>query len=88
VASYYHDIGKVVRPHFFVENQSSENRHEGINPSLSSLIVTSHVKDGVEMAEEHKLPPPVIAIIREHHGTCLIKYFYHRAVTTAAEEST
>jgi len=88
VASYYHDIGKVVRPHFFVENQSSENRHEGINPSLSSLIVTSHVKDGVEMAEEHKLPPPIIAIIREHHGTCLIKYFYHRAVTTGTEEST
>lgn len=87
VASYYHDIGKVTRPHFFVENQSSENRHNEINPSLSSLIVTSHVKDGVELAEEYRLPPPIIAIIREHHGTCLIKYFYHRAVTGGEETS-
>lgn len=88
VASYYHDIGKVIRPHFFVENQSSENQHNRINPSLSSLVVTSHVKDGLELAEEYKLPPPIMAIIREHHGTCLIKYFYHRAVTTAGEETT
>jgi putative nucleotidyltransferase with HDIG domain len=87
VASYYHDIGKVIRPHFFVENQSSENHHNNINPSLSSLIVTSHVKDGVELAEEYKLPPPIIAIIREHHGTCLIKYFYHRQVTSGADET-
>lgn len=88
VASYYHDIGKVIRPHFFIENQLAENRHNDINPSLSSLVVTSHVKDGVELAEEHRLPPPIIAIIREHHGTCLIKYFYHRAVTSGAEDST
>jgi putative nucleotidyltransferase with HDIG domain len=81
VASYYHDVGKVMRPHFFVENQLGENRHATINPSLSSLIVTSHVRDGVELAEAHRLPPPIIAIIREHHGTCLIKYFYHQAVT-------
>jgi putative nucleotidyltransferase with HDIG domain len=85
VASYNHDVGKVIRPHFFAENQSAENRHHGINPSLSSLIVTSHVKDGVELAEEYKLPPSLIAIIREHHGTCLIKYFYHQAVTTGEE---
>jgi putative nucleotidyltransferase with HDIG domain len=88
VASYYHDIGKVIRPHFFVENQSSENRHNSINPSLSCLVVTSHVKDGVELAEEYRLPPPIINIIREHHGTCLIKYFYHRAMTSGAEENT
>ena len=88
VSSLYHDVGKVIRPHFFVENQLSENRHNSINPSLSSLVVTSHVKDGVELAEEHRLPPPIIAIIKEHHGTCLIKYFYHRAVTSGAEEST
>jgi cyclic-di-AMP phosphodiesterase PgpH len=88
VASYYHDVGKVIRPHFFVENQSSDNRHNNINPSLSSLVVTSHVKDGVELGEEYRLPPPIIAIIREHHGTCLIKYFYHRAVTSGGEEST
>src|SRR5262249_8991743 len=87
VASYYHDIGKVIRPHFFVANQSADNRHNSINPSLSSLVVASHVKDGVELAEEHRLPPPIISIIREHHGTCLIKYFYHRAVT-GGEDST
>jgi putative nucleotidyltransferase with HDIG domain len=87
VASYYHDIGKVIRPHFFVENQLHENRHNDISPSLSSLVVTSHVKDGVELAEEHRLPPPIINIIKEHHGTCLIKYFYHRALTSG-EEST
>ena len=86
VASLYHDVGKVIRPHFFIENQSSENLHNNINPSLSSLIVTSHVKDGVELAEEYRLPPPIIAIIREHHGTCLIKYFYHRAVTSSTDE--
>jgi cyclic-di-AMP phosphodiesterase PgpH len=88
VASYYHDVGKIIRPHFFVENQLSENRHNTINPSLSSLVVTSHVRDGVELAEEHRLPPPLINIIREHHGTCLIKYFYHQAVTSSGEEST
>jgi cyclic-di-AMP phosphodiesterase PgpH len=88
VASYYHDVGKVVRPHFFVENQLAENRHNSINPSLSSLVVTSHVKDGVEIAEEHRLPPPIISIIREHHGTCLIKYFYHQAVTSGGEDNT
>ncbi len=87
VASYYHDVGKVVRPHFFVENQSAHNRHDEINPSLSSLIIASHVKDGVELAEEHRLPPPIISIIREHHGTCLIKYFYHRAVTSGGGEN-
>ncbi|MFN3650567.1 MAG: HD family phosphohydrolase [Armatimonadota bacterium] len=87
VASYYHDIGKIIRPHFFVENQSAENRHNTINPSLSSLVIASHVKDGVELAEEYRLPPPIIAIIREHHGTCLIKYFYHQAVTAAGEEN-
>jgi cyclic-di-AMP phosphodiesterase PgpH len=88
VASYYHDVGKVMRPHFFVENQLGENRHNAINPSLSSLVITSHVKDGVELAEEYRLPPPIIAIIREHHGTCLIKYFYHQAVTSGGEENT
>ncbi len=82
VASLYHDIGKIIRPHFFIENQSTVNRHDEINPSLSSLIIASHVKDGVELAEEHRLPPPIIAIICEHHGTCLIKYFYHRAVSS------
>lgn len=87
VASYYHDIGKVIRPHFFVENQVGENHHSGMSASLSCLVVTAHVRDGVQLAEEHRLPPPLIDIIREHHGTCLIKYFYHRAVTSGGEDS-
>ncbi len=88
VASYYHDIGKVIRPQFFIENQTYENRHNSINPSLSALVVTSHVKDGVELAEEHRLPQPLISIIREHHGTCLVKYFYHQALSEQGDEST
>jgi cyclic-di-AMP phosphodiesterase PgpH len=87
IASYYHDVGKIIRPHFFIENQvGGDNQHNHINPSLSSLVVTAHVRDGVELAEEHRLPPPIINIIREHHGTCLIKYFYHRAMTQGGTE--
>jgi putative nucleotidyltransferase with HDIG domain len=87
VASYYHDIGKMIRPLFFVENQQRENVHNRMTPSLSRLVVTSHVKDGVELAEQFRLPGPVIDIIREHHGTCLIKYFYHQATLAGGEEA-
>jgi cyclic-di-AMP phosphodiesterase PgpH len=87
VASYYHDIGKMIRPQFFVENQQRENVHNRMTPSLSRLVVTSHVKDGVELAEQYRLPAPIIDIIKEHHGTCLIKYFYHQATVTAGEEA-
>lgn len=87
VASLYHDVGKVIRPQFFVENQILENRHNEISPSLSSLIIINHVRDGVKLAEEHRLPPPIIDVIREHHGTCLIKYFYHRAVSVGEAAS-
>jgi putative nucleotidyltransferase with HDIG domain len=86
VASYYHDIGKMVRPQFFVENQQRGNVHDRMTPSLSRLVVTSHVKDGVELADEHHLPAPIIDVIKEHHGTCLIKYFYHQATQSGAEE--
>lgn len=85
VASYYHDIGKMIRPQFFVENQQRGNVHNRMTPSLSRLVVTSHVKDGVELAEQHRLPAPVIDIIKEHHGTCLIKYFYHQATLAGTE---
>lgn len=87
VASYYHDIGKIFRPQFFVENQQQGNRHDSITPMLSRLVVTSHVKDGVELAEQYRLPPPIIDIVREHHGTCLMRYFYHQAVTNAADST-
>lgn len=78
--AYYHDIGKIRRPQFFVENQQFENIHERLNPSLSALVITSHIRDGVELAREWGLPEPIIDGIREHHGTGLVTYFYHQAV--------
>jgi putative nucleotidyltransferase with HDIG domain len=87
VSSYYHDIGKVFRPQFFIENQQRENLHDRMSPSLSRLVVTSHVRDGVALALRHRLPPPVIDIIREHHGTCLIRYFYHQAMTSGEPDA-
>jgi putative nucleotidyltransferase with HDIG domain len=80
VGSYYHDVGKVKRPYFFIDNQFGlENPHDRLSPSLSTLIVTSHVKDGLELAREHKVPEPVQEFIRSHHGTSLVSYFYSRA---------
>ncbi len=81
VGAYYHDIGKCKRPYFFIENQmAGDNPHDKLTPSLSTLILTSHVKDGVEMAKEHKLPQGIIDIIEQHHGTSLASYFYHKAL--------
>ncbi|MDO4539717.1 MAG: HDIG domain-containing protein [Syntrophomonadaceae bacterium] len=82
LGSYYHDIGKVRRPEYFVENQQGmmNNPHENIAPALSALILTSHVKEGAEMAREARLPETVIDFIRSHHGTSLISYFYNIAV--------
>lgn len=80
VASYYHDIGKIRRPHFFIENQNIENAHDRINPTLSALVITSHIKDGVEIAREFKLPNVVSDVIIQHHGTSLVQYFYDQAV--------
>ncbi len=79
VSAYYHDIGKVRKPLYFVENQGDKNRHEKLAPSMSSLILISHVRDGVELAKEHKLGKEIIDIIRQHHGKCLITYFYQKA---------
>lgn len=88
VGSQYHDIGKARRPYFFVENQfGGENPHDKISPTLSTLIIMAHVKDGVELAKEYKLPPMIIDFIREHHGTDLIKYFYTKALENAPEDS-
>ncbi len=91
VASYYHDIGKIRRPHFFVENQHIENVHDHMNPTLSALVITSHIKDGVEIAKAARLPRVVIDIMTQHHGTSLVQYFYSQAggehdVSTALEE--
>jgi len=79
VCALYHDIGKTVMPEYFIENQrGGENPHDENNPSLSALIIKSHVKEGIDIARKHHLPRPIIDVIREHHGTSLIRYFYHR----------
>ncbi|HKJ04789.1 MAG TPA: HDIG domain-containing protein [Geopsychrobacteraceae bacterium] len=84
VAAYYHDIGKIKKPLYFIENSDGQrNRHDKLAPSMSALILTSHVKDGVELAREHKLGKEIIDIIQQHHGTALIKFFYDRAKNQA-----
>lgn len=88
VGAAYHDIGKIKRPYFFIENQlTSENPHDKLTPSLSSLIITSHIKDGLELAKAYKLPGPVVDIIKQHHGTSLLTYFYHKAKEQDSSES-
>lgn len=79
VAAYYHDLGKMSRPEFFIENQTGENVHESLNPSLSAVVLASHVKDGMEMARLAGIPPKVIDVMSQHHGTSVMKYFYHQA---------
>ena len=86
VAAFYHDIGKTRRPYFFIENQfTGDNPHKKISPNLSALIVRSHVKDGVELAREEKLPLPIIEIIQQHHGTGMISFFYRQAMENEKE---
>jgi len=81
VGAYYHDIGKIRRPYFFIENQlTTENPHDKITPGLSTLVLNAHVKDGVEFAREYKLPQEIVDIIEQHHGTSLITFFYHKAL--------
>lgn len=80
VAAYYHDIGKAKKPLYFIENVSGgENKHDKLAPSMSALILMAHLKDGVEMAKEHRLGGALVDIIHEHHGTSLMKFFYDRA---------
>jgi cyclic-di-AMP phosphodiesterase PgpH len=86
VGAYYHDIGKARKPLYFVENQAGgENRHDRLTPSMSALIIRSHVKDGIEMARSAKLPEPLIDFICQHHGTALIEFFYDKAVKEGPE---
>ena len=84
VGAYYHDIGKTKRPYFFGENQiGKENPHDKITPNLSTLIILSHTKDGLEMAKEYKIPKIIQDIIVQHHGTTLVKYFYYKVKNSA-----
>ena len=84
VAAFYHDIGKINKPEYYVENQQrGVNPHDRLSPSMSALIIASHVKDGIKLAREAGLPEQIIDIIPQHHGTKLMTYFYEKAKTSA-----
>ena len=80
VCAYYHDIGKLRRPEYFIENQTGYNVHDDMSPRLSARAIASHVTEGVELAREYHLPQPIIRGILEHHGTTLISFFYKQAL--------
>lgn len=87
VGAYYHDIGKIEKPEYFVENQTgAKSKHERLVPSMSALILESHVKEGMEIAREANLPKRVFDFIQEHHGTTLMSYFYNKALEQGATE--
>ena len=79
VGAYYHDLGKIEQPEYFIENQSGNNKHEELNPRLSVSVIRRHVKKGLEKAMQLRLPKEVLAIIEEHHGNSLISFFYTEA---------
>jgi putative nucleotidyltransferase with HDIG domain len=88
VCGYYHDIGKIKKPLYFIENQQNgRNRHDKLAPSMSGLILIAHIKNGVEIARENKLGSVIIDTIEQHHGTSLIKYFYEKARQRKGEEN-
>ena len=86
VGAYFHDIGKLNKPHYFVENQTEINPHDRLSPHMSALIIIAHVKDGLEMARELGLPKRILDVIAEHHGTTTVEYFYRRACDEAGED--
>jgi putative nucleotidyltransferase with HDIG domain len=86
VGALFHDIGKMQKPEYYVENQSPEaNKHDELSPSMSALVIAAHVKEGIELARKWRLPQAVIDFIPEHHGTMVMEYFYHKALNS--EES-
>ena len=88
VGAYYHDIGKLDKPEYFSENElEAKSPHEELKPSMSSLIIVNHVKDGVDLARKHKLPSSIVDFIEQHHGTSLIYYFYQRALEKVEDDS-
>jgi putative nucleotidyltransferase with HDIG domain len=87
VASYYHDVGKINKADYFIENQQpgTGNRHLNLSPSVSLLIIIGHVKDGIELAKEYNLPTTLTHFIQQHHGTTLVEFFYHQACSQTAQ---
>jgi putative nucleotidyltransferase with HDIG domain len=87
VGSYYHDIGKTKHPQYFIENQMNmENPHDHLPPNISKNIIIAHVSDGVKMLKEHNMPKEIVEIAQQHHGTTLLKYFYHKALEGSKEK--
>jgi hypothetical protein len=88
VGAYYHDIGKMLKPQYFVENmtEGQTSRHEHLAPAMSTLIIIGHVKDGVDLAHQHNLPQPLVDFIEQHHGTTLVEYFFREATRKAEGE--
>jgi len=87
VAAYFHDIGKLKRPSFFMENQMDGNPHDKMTANLSTLVITSHIHDGLEIAKKYRIPHKIRDIIIQHHGTTLVAYFYHKAKNVEKDES-
>ena len=87
VGAYYHDIGKLIRPLYFKENQIGENPHDKTDPRVSTAILTEHTRDGVELARKHHLPEAIIDMIRQHHGDTPVMYFYAKTVKQMGEEN-
>ena len=88
VASYYHDVGKMKRPYFFIENQGlNDNPHDKLQPALSVMILTSHVREGMEMLRNARFPEEIIALVEQHHGTGLLRIFYEKALKQALDSN-
>ncbi|OYP28920.1 HD family phosphohydrolase [Rhodopirellula sp. MGV] len=85
VGSYFHDIGKMFKPEYFIENQNGVNQHDSLQPAMSTLVIIAHVKDGADLARNHHLPQPLIDLILQHHGTTLVEYFFHEAAKRSEE---
>ncbi len=86
VGAYFHDIGKMFKPDYFIENQASGvNQHDSLQPAMSTLVIIAHVKDGADLARNHHLPQPIIDLILQHHGTTLVEYFYNEAARRSEE---
>ncbi|MGF1579185.1 MAG: HD family phosphohydrolase [Gemmataceae bacterium] len=85
VGALFHDVGKMLKPQYFIENQNGHNHHDSLEPALSTLIIVGHVKDGAALARQYQLPAPIIDFIEQHHGTTLVEYFYREAMRLQAE---
>lgn len=86
VGAYFHDVGKMMNPEYFTENQSGYNIHNDLEPRMSALVIVAHVKDGVNLAQKYRIPREIIDLIEQHHGTMLVSFFYRNALKAAQEK--